>query len=101
MRDELCELIEDHKRTSECIVTDRNSPADVKPKVSVVSTAVTTSTTFNSTMQRPTNFATTFSNNNNNNMINANNRLSLKIKAEPIEELYEDEQPLKKKRCEM
>lgn len=111
MKDELCELIEDHKRTSECIIIDRNSnsPADIKPKVSVVGkivasvAPVTNTTTLNSIsiQQRPTNFVTTFSNNNNsNNMVNANNRLSLKIKAEPIEEFYEDEPP-SKKRCEM
>lgn len=105
MRDELCELIEDHKRTNECIIIDRNSnsPADIKPKVSVVGSvaAVTTKATINSVsiQQRPTNFVSTFSNNNNSNMVNANNRLSLKIKAEPLEEFYDE--PPSKKRCEM
>lgn len=110
MRDELCELIEDHKRTKECIISDRKSPVDIKPKVSVsakvLATAVATTTSFiANTIQRPSNFETSFSNinnnnNNNNNIANANNRLSLKIKAEPIEQEYEDEPP-SKKRCEM
>jgi bZIP transcription factor len=111
VRDELCELIEEHKRTNLCVLNDRRSPMDVKPKVAVsgkivsVAAAPTTTTTLGNTtiIQRPTNFVTTLSNNNNNsNVVNANNnkKLSLKIKDEPLEELYDDEPPTKK-RCEM
>jgi hypothetical protein len=38
-------------------------------------------------------------NNNNNNMLNAN-KLTLKIKAEPLEDIYDDEPPRKRK-CDM
>lgn len=112
VRDELCELIEEHKRTNLCVLNDRRSPMDVKPKVAVsgkiVSVAAAAPTTMATTLgnttiiQRPTNFVTTLSNNNNNsNVVNANNKkLSLKIKDEPLEELYDDEPPTKK-RCEM
>jgi hypothetical protein len=107
VRDELCELIEEHKRTNLCVINDRRSPMDVKPKVAVsgkiVSVAAAPTTTLGTTIiQRPTNFVTTLSNNNNNsNVVNANNKkLSLKIKDEPLEELYDDEPPTKK-RCGM
>lgn len=102
MRDELCEMIEEHKRSTECII---GGAVDVKPKVTsngkVVNVIPTASTVASTSLQRPTNFATTLNNNNNNLIANANNnKLSLKIKAEPIEEFYEDEPP-SKKRCEM
>lgn len=105
MRDELCELIEEHKRSTGCIIGDRESPADVKPNVNgkidnVLSTFTSTSTTTTvMTAQRPANFVNSLSNNNNNNIMNANSKLSLKIKAEPLD-LYDDEPPTKK-RCEM
>jgi hypothetical protein len=101
MRDELCEMIEEHKRSTECII---GNTQDVKPKViangKVVNVIPTANTVASTSLQRPTNFATTLNNNNNNLIANANNKLSLKIKAEPIEEFYEDEPP-SKKRCEM
>lgn len=107
MRDELCELIEEHKRSTGCIIGDRESPADVKPNLNekvdnILSTFTTTSTTPKTTImsaQRPANFVNSLSNNNNNNTMNANSKLSLKIKAEPLD-LYDDEPPTKK-RCEM
>lgn len=102
MRDELCEMIEEHKRSTECII---GGASDVKPKVTangkVVNAIPSANTIASTSLQRPTNFATTLNNNNNNLIANANNnKLSLKIKAEPIEEFYEDEPPMKK-RCEM
>lgn len=101
MRDELCEMIEEHKRSPECVI----GAHDVKPKVTVNGKVVNVSSAntiiASTSLQRPTNFATTLNNNNNNLIANANNnKLSLKIKAEPIEEFYEDEPPMKK-RCEM
>lgn len=101
MRDELGEMIEEHKRSPECII---GTTQDVKPKViangKVINIQLANSIASTS-LQRPTNFTTTLNNNNNNLIVNANNnKLSLKIKAEPIEEFYEDEPP-SKKRCEM
>lgn len=112
IRDELCELIEEHKRVNGCIIGDRSSPADVKPNVNVnvngnnliakgdnIITTYTTTSIAPMPTQRPANFATALSNNNNNNTMNANSKLSLKIKAEPLD-LYDDEPPTKK-RCDM
>lgn len=101
MRDELCEMIEAHKRSTECAI---GGAVDVKPKVAsngkIVNVTTTLTTIPSTSLQRPTNFATTLNNNNNNLIANANNnKLSLKIKAEPVE-FYEDEPPAKK-RCEM
>lgn len=104
LRDELYELIEKHKTMNQCNLSERQSPPDVKPSVngkltvtlpaSVETTAVP--------LQRPTNFVTSvISNNNNNNMMNAN-KLALKIKAEPLDEFYdEDEPPRKRHRNDM
>lgn len=107
LRDELYELIEKHKTMNHCALTERQSPPDVKPnltqngklnaalpQVSVANTAVP--------LQRPTNFLTSvISNNNNNNTMNAN-KLALKIKAEPVDEFYdEDEPPRKRQRNDM
>lgn len=103
MRDELCELIEEHKRSTGCIIGDRETPDDVKPNVNgkidnILATFTSTSSTTMS-IQRPASFANSLSNNNNNNTMNANSKLSLKIKAEPLD-LYDDEPPTKR-RCEM
>ncbi|KAG5673712.1 hypothetical protein PVAND_003733 [Polypedilum vanderplanki] len=107
MRDELCELIEEHKKSNECNMVIRGgSPTDIKPsvtyngKISAIPSMTTTTT-----IQRPTTFITALSNNNNSNVLNANNnnnninKLSLKIKAEP-EDYYDDEPP-SKRRCNM
>lgn len=104
IRDELCELIEEHKKTTRCVIGDRESPADVKPNVNGKNDnnnipVIFTTTSTMCTQQRPANFATSFSNNNNINTLNANSKLSLKIKAEPLD-LYDDEPP-SKKRCDM
>ncbi|CAG9810004.1 unnamed protein product [Chironomus riparius] len=103
MRDELCELIDEHKRSTGCIIGDRESPADVKPnlngKIENVLEKFTSKPSTTMSIQRPANFTNSFSNNNNNNTMNANSKLSLKIKAEPLD-LYDDEPPIKK-RCEM
>ena len=78
MRDELYQLIEEHKNLNRCVLGDRHSPPDVKPVVSIpmhVPISVTSSAV---PLQRPTNFVTSIaSNNNNNNTMNAN-KLSLK-----------------------
>lgn len=100
MRDELSEMIDEHKRSTECVI---GGAVDVKPKVALngkIVNVTATTTIASTSLQRPTNFATTLNNNNNNLIVNANNnKLSLKIKAEPVE-FYEDEPPAKK-RCEM
>lgn len=52
-------------------------------------------------LQRPTNFVTAVpSNNNNNSTMNAN-KLALKIKAEPMDEFYDDDEPPRKRKCDM
>lgn len=99
-RDELLEVIELHKTSTECIIGTQ----DVKPKITsngkVVNVLPMVNTIATTSLQRPTNFAMTLNNNNNNLIANANNnKLSLKIKPEP-EEFYDDEPPAKK-RCEM
>ena len=98
LRDELCEMIDEHKRSTECIVIDTH---DVKPKVTESLKMTHLPTIPTTSLQRPNNFGTNLNNNNNNLIVNANNnKLAIKIKAEPIEDLYEDEPPAKK-RCEM
>jgi hypothetical protein len=109
MRDELCELIEEHKKSNDCNMPPRGpSPHDIKPSVTFNGkiSAIPSMTTV--AIQRPTNFVTALSNNNNSNVLNNNNnnnnnnhinRLSLKIKAEP-EDYYDDEPP-SKRRCNM
>lgn len=99
LRDELYELIDEHKKLSRCVIGDRQSPPDVKPpvngKVSIPSTVAAVP------LQRPTNFVTAvISNNNNNNTMNAN-KLALKIKAEPLDEFYDDDEPPRKRKCDM
>lgn len=105
MRDELYELIEQHRKTNECMAGDRSSPNDLKPNVILNGKIVAITSTASSAIalapiQRPASFATALSNNNNNNTLNANNKLVLKIKAEPSEDLYDDEPP-SKRRCDM
>lgn len=95
MRDDLCELLDEHKKSNECVVGNRNSPADIKPSVQINGKVPRSATP----IQRPANFITSLSNNNNSNILNANHKLALKIKAEPLE-FYDDEPPLKK-RCDM
>lgn len=104
LRDELYELIEKHKTMNHCVVGDRQSPPDVKPQVMqngksfpTVPSAVQVA---HVPLQRPTNFATVISNNNNNNTMNAN-KLALKIKAEPLDEFYDDDEPPRKRKCDM
>jgi hypothetical protein len=104
LRDELCELIEEHKKLNRCVIGDRQSPPDVKPVVngkviSIPSTVVTTIA--HVPLQRPTNFVgNNLSNNNNNNTMNAN-KLALKIKAEPLDEFYDEDEPPRKRKCDM
>jgi fos-like antigen, invertebrate len=106
LRDELYEMIEEHKRQNGCVIGDRSSPSDVKPNVALNGkiVAITTSVAGSivppvSSINRPNSFTTALSNNNNNNTLNANNKLALKIKAEPLE-FYDDEPPTKR-RCGM
>lgn len=109
LREELMTLLEDHRLQSKCAVVDRASPPDVKPAITQNNNiAISTSSNVITTtaiphipqiMQsnRPTSFVI---NNNNNNMMNAN-KLSLKIiKTEPEEDNYDDEPP-RKRRCDM
>lgn len=104
LRDELCELIDEHKKSSGCLIGDRQSPIenDIKPNVVGKNDSIPVTFTATATMstQRPASFATTFSNNNNNNTMNANSKLSLKIKAEPVD-FYDEDEPPNKRRCEM
>jgi fos-like antigen len=108
MRDELLELIEEHRKNNECVKPDRgSSPPDVKPNLALNGRIPITTSVANvmpMTIQRPANFTTALNNNNNNNnnnnsALNANSKLTLKIKAEPAE-IYDDEPP-SKRRCEM
>lgn len=104
MRDELLELIEEHRKNNECVKPDRgSSPPDVKPNLVINGRIPITTSVANvmpMTIQRPANFTTALNNNNNNNSaLNANSKLTLKIKAEPTE-IYDDEPP-SKRRCEM
>lgn len=106
LRDELYELIEKHKQMNQCTLSDRQSPPDVKPNVTQSSRLVATNqlqthqpivTSAAAPLQRPTNFATSIvSNNNNNSTMNAN-KLALKIKAEPLDEFYDDDEPPRKR----
>lgn len=111
LRDELCELIEEHRRLSKCVIGERSSPPDVKPSITQSNIAISTSSNIITTTavphihipqqhqqsHRPTSFVI---NNNNNNMMNAN-KLSLKIiKTEPDDDNYDDEPP-RKRRCDM
>lgn len=115
LRDELYELIEKHKQMNQCTLSDRQSPPDVKPNVTQNSRLVAPNqmlsqqthqpivTSAAAPLQRPTNFATSIvSNNNNNSTMNAN-KLALKIKAEPLDEFYDDddEPPRKRQRNDM
>lgn len=105
MRDELFELIEKHKTLNHCVIGDRQSPPDVKPSVmhngKMIVTAPTNVSNVSVPLQRPTNFITSVvSNNNNNNTMNAN-RLVLKIKAEPLDEFYNEDEPPRKRKCDM
>jgi fos-like antigen, invertebrate len=105
LRDELYELIEKHKTQEHCVLGDRGSPPDVKPSVvqngKYIDTLPVSVNTTVVPLQRPTNFVTSvISNNNNNNTMNAN-KLALKIKAEPLDEFYDDDVPPRKRRCEM
>lgn len=100
LRDELYELIEKHKVMNHCVIGDRQSPPDVKPSVPqngklMANVPLTVATA--AVPQRPTNF---ISNNNNNNTMNAN-KLALKIKAEPLDEFYDDDEPPRKRKCDM
>lgn len=101
MRDELFKLIEEHKVLSHCVIGDRQSPPDVKPSVTqngkLMVTIPSTVATATVPLQRPTNF---ISNNNNINTMNAN-KLALKIKAEPLDEFYDDDEPPRKRKCDM
>lgn len=104
LRDELYQLIDEHKKLSHCVIGDRQSPPDVKPNVvqngkSVMNLPSTITTSAVPLLQRPTNFGLS-SNNNNNNTMNAN-KLSLKIKAEPLDEFYDDDEPPRKRKCDM
>jgi bZIP transcription factor len=105
LRDELYQLIEEHKKLNQCVIGDRQSPPDVKPNVvqngKVTMNVPSTITASAVPLQRPNNFVTAItSNNNNNNTMNAN-KLALKIKAEPLDELYDDDEPPRKRRCDM
>jgi fos-like antigen, invertebrate len=101
LKDELYQLIDEHKKLNHCVITDRQTPPDVKPVVSMPMNNVPVIVTSSVTLQRPTNFATAIAgNNNNNNTMNAN-KLSLKIKAEPLDEFYDDDEPPRKKKCDM
>lgn len=103
LRDELYELIEKHKQMNHCVIGDRQSPPDVKPHVAqnVKMPAPVPATVSHVPLQRPTNFLTSVvSNNNNNNTMNAN-KLSLKIKAEPLDEFYDEDEPPRKRKCDM
>lgn len=102
LRDELYQLIDEHKKLNHCVMTDRQTPPDVKPNVVTMPMNVPiTVTTSAVPLQRPTNFVTSIaSNNNNNNTMNAN-KLALKIKAEPLDEFYDDDEPPRKRKCDM
>jgi fos-like antigen, invertebrate len=104
LRDELYQLIDEHKKLNHCVIGDRQSPPDVKPVVSMpmhVPHVPITVSAPSVPLQRPTNFVTSIaSNNNNNNTMNAN-KLALKIKAEPLDEFYDDDEPPRKKKCDM
>lgn len=108
-RDELCEILEEHKKRSGCSIGGPlfQEINDVKPNLSVnnenLASTFTTSSISTMAAQRPANFAITISNNNNNNnnnTMNANSKLSLKIKAEPVD-LYDEDEPPAKRRCDM
>lgn len=103
LRDELYELIDEHKKLNRCVIGDRQSPPDVKPSVNGKVVA-TVPTTVEAPLQRPTCFVNNNNNNNNNinNMMNANqNKLSLKIKTEPVDQFYDDDEPPRKRKCDM
>lgn len=105
LRDELYELIEKHKTMNHCVIGDRQSPPDVKPNVMqnnrMTVTAPLTIPVAAAPLQRPTNFVSSvISNNNNNNTMNAN-KLALKIKAEPLDEFYDEDEPPRKRKCDM
>lgn len=104
LRDELYELIEEHRKLNRCVIGERQSPPDVKPHVNgKIVTQVVPSTVSSAVapLQRPTNFVTAVpSNNNNNSTMNAN-KLALKIKAEPMDEFYDDDEPPRKRKCDM
>lgn len=102
LRDELYELIEKHRVMNHCVIGDRQSPPDVKPSVTaqngkLMVTVPSTVATAAVPLQRPTNF---ISNNNNNNTMNAN-KLALKIKAEPLDEFYDEDVTPRKRKCDM
>lgn len=101
LRDELFELIEEHKKLNRCVIGDRQSPPDVKPHVNgkIVVNVPATVVTASVPLQRPTNFGMS-NNNNNSNTMNAN-KLALKIKAEPMDEFYDDDEPPRKRKCDM
>ena len=98
LRDELCDLIEQHKKFNHCVVGDRQSPPDVKPHMSHNGKHAVSVPTTNVPLQRPSNFIINpvHGNNNNNNTMNAN-KLALKIKDEPLDEFYDEDEPPRKR----
>ena len=102
LRDELYELIEKHKALNHCVVGDRQSPPDVKPNVMQNGKALPVNVAVaHVPLQRPTHFITSVTSNNNNNITMNANKLALKIKAEPLDEFYDEDEPPRKRKCDM